>query len=570
MAIADSHQDGDRRKVLWALLSLLMLQTALVWSFRYFPSQDGPAHLGTSAVLAELQRGNDFLSAVYQSSWRLASSQAYHALLLFTSKAMPLLAAEKLILSLYGALFSASVWFLISSVHGRHDVMFLAMPAVFSTVLYLGFFNACLALVAGIGSLALFFRLSDEDTLTRRLMLCISLLLTYSLHIFVLLLVLMAMMLFSITRSVTLAQRHLPAANTNVEAKLSTDLKAGMRWLLPALPSMLLVVHFMATTPEKSGTGSETLLERAGAILAVFEPNLIVKAYHALITFSLTDLIVQLPWYGLFLWTSFLCVRATRTHGIRRDTATAFNHAHLWVAAVVVFLLIALLPIVSGPVVNTDSRLTPFLVVAWTLWLSTGSLGSRQWRLVRWLGFTIALLQLVYRFPMHAALNEDLHEYLQVQSHIPAETSIVTIDLGPVSHEPFGPSGGHLPFNPMEHAAGYMILDKPLVNIRNYQLAYPYFPISHVQGLSFSLYAPIWHENEFLMDLNSEELQAFPALETVVFWADPDIPLHAERLASMQKSLASQGFVPDFVSHPRSLARTFVRQSASGTDSMLR
>ena len=73
------------------LLPLLMLQ--------YVPTQDGPAHLGTAALLLDLDRGTgSTVQALYQPAWKFSTNQIYQFALVTLGHWMPLPVAERILL----------------------------------------------------------------------------------------------------------------------------------------------------------------------------------------------------------------------------------------------------------------------------------------------------------------------------------------------------------------------------------------------------------------------------------------------------------------------------------------
>lgn len=135
---------GRSRSRFWfAALALLLAAIALlpVWTFRYMPTQDGPAHLYNASVIAwydEWPAVRDYFIFRPGAAGN-AASQAILALLLPLTG--PVL-AEKLLITFLILLFPAGMYLLLRAVGSQNmEFALWGLALVKSTVFYLGFWN---------------------------------------------------------------------------------------------------------------------------------------------------------------------------------------------------------------------------------------------------------------------------------------------------------------------------------------------------------------------------------------------------------------------------------------------
>ena len=132
-----------------ALAALFLLFAALelwpVWAFRYFPSQDGPAHLYNASVLAwyaDWPLVREYFDVRFPVAGNLASHTALGLLIPFVGPQT----AEKLLLSAIILLFPVSAW-LAAGAFGAPSREFALWGFLLGrgALFYLGFWNFCLA-----------------------------------------------------------------------------------------------------------------------------------------------------------------------------------------------------------------------------------------------------------------------------------------------------------------------------------------------------------------------------------------------------------------------------------------
>ncbi len=128
---------------------------AVPWTVRHWPSQDGPNHLAVAHVLLHYgDSGSPFPRYVTVES-SLRPSTATYTLLTLLGRAMPLQAAEKVLVSAGIVLLPASVLLLLAQVLPRRRTnALLALPFVVGWVFAMGFESFAIGMALGVFALA--------------------------------------------------------------------------------------------------------------------------------------------------------------------------------------------------------------------------------------------------------------------------------------------------------------------------------------------------------------------------------------------------------------------------------
>ncbi len=135
---------GDYR--LW-YIALMSAHIGLVWLFPYFPTQDGPSHLYNLVILHDLLNGGKDWGQYFTYQLQAIPNLGFEAISFPLLNLFPLLAVEKIFVSLYIILLGISVPVFLST-FGRHPfpLTFLILPVVFNFTLMMGFYSYAIAI----------------------------------------------------------------------------------------------------------------------------------------------------------------------------------------------------------------------------------------------------------------------------------------------------------------------------------------------------------------------------------------------------------------------------------------
>ncbi len=532
------------------------LSLALVWGFPFVPTQDGPAHLDAAATLLALSEGDTFFSTFFEAQWRLGTNQLYHALLVLLGSFIPLLLAEKLILSVYVLAVPLSVLFALRGLERANALaVFLAFPVTYPFVFYLGFYNFCLGLVFFLLTLGVYLRLVRAETgrrrayLTALLALCLAL--CYAAHIVSAanaLLVLGVMLGASLLRGQAQAARN------------------ALLVAAVALPSALFILAFFVGQPtgDLDGTTKFLSVPRLIAEFFVHVPDLPYKVYSPLIIHSWLDVLFTAPWHLLLVTLAGLaalrCVRARRV--VQPD---------LLAALAAMLLIILWTPNRLGEIGFLTDRFLPYGYALLTLWLAAVEFSSRLWRLAAVAAVICGGALFIYRLPLHAMLNANLLEFTSAAAVLEDDSTALPLILVK-NDNAYAPTGLVLPnmrYSEVLHAVGYIALERSLVTLNDYQAAKGYFPQRYEAATS-----PVVHLSEgglaalerppFAFDLRAYEAETGESVDYLLLWGDLEEVGERPDVQAIFAQLAAYDLI--YTSEPRALMRVYARSALSSVE----
>ena len=572
-----------RAEFIWILYFafLTLLYLLPLGLFAYFPTADGPVHLGSAAVLSELAGGDaPFLSTFFYSQWRFATNQLYHGLLVLLGSFMPLLVAEKLILSFYVVTLPLATLFAVRCVRGNFLAVFLVFPFIYSYVVLLGLYNLALGFVVFVFTVGVYLSLARRPTLAKGVGLAVLLLLSYFVHVVAAASALLAVgvmaafkfLAFFWWRDKKEVAPLEPQSHVTRRDSSKTALLEFGGTLLTFVPVVALIGAFFLTTGRDSNSdASLSNFVSVGDMVRTFltQPSSpLAVGKRVLTTYTFTDVLVTLPWNGLLI----VLVGVALYRTLRRRER-GFGDTLL--PAVVVFALIVLWsPRRLGEVGLLTERFLPFLYLLSVLWLSSKRLTPRLWRHAALLGFAFSAASLLYHLPIFATFNYDLKEYVSAAGSIEDRSTVLAVPLNNYDRDASLESGlsemaPELRLSPFIGATGYIALERTIADLRNYQARKDYFPLrlrpelspdlyltsetipdKTAEGLSHLDYPP------FSIDLSRYEAETGCSIDYVLFWGP--FEAYEEDIAGLLEQLQPYDLV--HVSKPRGLMRVYERQ----------
>lgn len=506
---------------MWGVpLALLLLP---LWLFAYIPTQDGPAHLESAATLLEL-KDSPFLGTFYDANWRLATNQVHHALLVALGSFLPLLIAEKLVLSAYALLVPAIMLFALRGLPGASKLgVFLILPAVYSYVFYLGFYNLSFGLPLFLLALGFYFRLAFglEDASRRTLsalllttLLALTLVLSYFVHIIAAASTLLALGVMVSARFVSGGNERAPVPGTPV-------LSALVLTALAAVPTLALIVFFFVTTPGAVPTEATNFLNVSRFLQDFFvhPPNFTYALYSPLVVHTWFDAVFTLPLYLLLFGLALFALLKS----LKRRVPVP----ELLAAFLVFVFIVVWSPNRLGEIGWLPDRFLPYTYALLALWLATAPLSARSWQAVAITSLSLWGALSLYRLPVHAALSSSVQEYLEAAQVVRDDSTVLPLSLSQPVPSSLRALYPNLRYDAVRHALGYVALDKRIVNLANYQAAKGYFPLRYKDarnpavhlsegGLKSLEYPP------FALDIAAYRRETGVAVDYVLFWGDLD------------------------------------------------
>jgi hypothetical protein len=150
--------------------ALLLLAAAVVcscvpfWTLSHFPTQDGPAHLNTSFVIAWYSRIPAFASA-FRIYFQPAGNALYHLLCAALIRLLGPILAERILLTAYMVLWPLAVWYAVRPL-SRHPLLVAtgAMPLAGNYFFNMGFWNYCYGMVFALFAFGAYLRSRRGET----------------------------------------------------------------------------------------------------------------------------------------------------------------------------------------------------------------------------------------------------------------------------------------------------------------------------------------------------------------------------------------------------------------------
>ena len=171
-------------RLLFALM--IVVQLIPIWSVTYLPTTDGAAHIASAEVMRKI--GDPSLSVLrkyYYVSGEPSPNLIGHLALAGLMSFLGPLAAEKVLVSLYVALFPLAVRYAVRSIRrSASPLAFLAFPMVYSYLFAQGFYNFCLSIAVFFFVVGYWIRHRDELNAWRGAVLAGLGLLLYACHLF--------------------------------------------------------------------------------------------------------------------------------------------------------------------------------------------------------------------------------------------------------------------------------------------------------------------------------------------------------------------------------------------------
>ena len=202
-SLPDRWKETDlsvRRKTI-LICTLIILHISPLWVFKYFPTQDGPAHVYNSYVLSVFHgEESTRLREYYKLNLTLFPNWLAHICMALLMKVFPPLIAEKILLSAIIGLLPLSLFYLLGAVHeGKNLYGFLGFLFSDHYLLHMGFYSFSLSVPLFFFALGYFIKHKEELSVGRIAILNLLCILIYLSHILSFLLLILSLTLLSIT-----------------------------------------------------------------------------------------------------------------------------------------------------------------------------------------------------------------------------------------------------------------------------------------------------------------------------------------------------------------------------------
>ena len=437
----------------WPLVLALTLQLALVWSFDFFPTVDGPAHAHLAYGMAEAASGNAFYADYFTLNDSFPPNLLTELSLFLMMRIFPPLVPEKILLTIYFVTFAVAATLALRSIEPASTPLslFVFMCSI-SFPLGFGFYNFSFSTVLLLAWLAYWYSTRNSIRLHVAAGHLVFSFACYATHIFALGVSLLAISAIC----VGLIMRHLfpdkAGGARNYEWWRHFLRTHVLPPILGSIPALLLASHFLFQHLSYSN------LKSAGAAdLGIGARLLAFISGYSLAFFSQPERVVVTLFSVLIIMFVY--------HFARRGGR--FRESLPFACAAMIFLLVYLI-IPSRLIVRwMPFRFMPLVFVMMILWLATLLPRDYSMRKLTVAGLAFFFLVTVARFSEFTRLNNRFEEFISVSDNIPPHSTLVALRLS---------RGGRSP-DPFFQAGSYLATITQSVDLKNFQGQARHHPI---------------------------------------------------------------------------------------------
>jgi hypothetical protein len=177
---------ADPRFELIVFISIVLLNSAYLFFYRWIPSLDGPQHLYTANVLVELLRGNQVIRNFYEINDVIVGYWTAHGILAFFTWIFPAWVAEKLFIFILLTGVPLAFRFMVRTINPRVNyIILLIIPISQHSFFFMGYYAFSLAWFFFFLTIAFYFKSHPKWNIKNSLLFGVLLLLTFFTHMLI-------------------------------------------------------------------------------------------------------------------------------------------------------------------------------------------------------------------------------------------------------------------------------------------------------------------------------------------------------------------------------------------------
>ena len=521
-------------------VALLAVYLIPVWSFHYFPSSDGPAHVANAHIIREYSSPQGALFRTYFSfNSTPEPNWSGHLIMAVLMYLVPPLIAEKLLISLCIVLLPVSMRYALGVIAPQARFLaFLSFPFTYTSMLHNGFYNFCLSLPMFLFAWGWWMRHRDSLSMAKTTKLGLLCVVVFFCHLISMVMVCAGIAVMLVAEALWTAPKGARQNNP----------KLYLVGAAAALPCVVLMGLFFGRHGMELGYSQST----GARILRIAD-------LYALTTFQRPEVIFSgLLGLGFGVLTAYTLYQKKRSGRLTR--LDSLGAAAL---AFTVIYLVAPDRMSSGSGISERLMVYPFFALI--LWLGTHTYG-KMWRAA--IPCAVAVIGLgtaAYHSARYAELNGYLKDCLAGMNLIEPNSTIITIPFDYHGHLP-GASARSLSLQsiPFWQVGGYISAERHAVDLRNYEALVGHFPLVFRPERNPKLYMAT--KGSMLAVLPRLEFLQYTqrtgnSVDYVLLWVLDQPPLTNPTVAAIYAQLAA-GYDLINVS-PRGLARLYKRKPAA-------
>jgi hypothetical protein len=482
---ADRQTGVARRLEQLFFYFLVLLQTLPVWAVKYFPSQDGVAHVENAAILRHwFGPAGDFYHQYYRLNPFPEPNWTGHVLLMVLTAFLSPANALKAIVIVFVIAFPLVVRYAAAGVRpGGVWVAWLSLPFVFAMPLLKGNFNFCLGVLLFFIVIGYWARHRSRMNASATAVLGALLLLLYFSHVVPLVMAVLAICGMELAHW--------------MEGRRSDGI-AGRSPIAPAVtacaPAVMLAVAFF-------------IWHRSGAVQRLPAGVLLQQLvrFSALVGDERGQVFLAMVVAGLLgVAAIFMLFRLLRGERCVWDVL-----AVLAVVAVGIYF-VAPNSAAGGGQINLRLGLFPYFFLL--LWLASRpfprALGVAAMALAAMLAFSMGGTQ--HRSAIR--ISQYMDDFTSIASHVSRGSTLMPVMASTDDYLPDGKRFTHK-LRPFLSAAGYVTTQCGAIDLGNYEAGENYFPLMWRQGPfrgpGFADYIVVWQTGGIDADSPLNEIRPF-------------------------------------------------------------
>ena len=463
-------------------LLLIIVHLIPIWIFKYFPSQDGPAHIENATIIREYnQPERSVFRKYYTFNKNFTPTWIGHLILAGLMYIVPLLVAEKIFISGYVVLLPLSVRYALKAIRQDTDFLaYLSFPFIYNYFFHLGFYEFSYSLALFFFVMGFWLKYREEFTPKKVLILTFLSLLLFFFHVVSFVMAYVAIIILTIWFILIENFQKGNSKKLSISEILKVFQKKGLPVFFAFLPSFMLFLLFLNPIGLKVDW-SKLLIENASKNLFKFNDLLQIEP---LVSYQRVEFYLSLA-LGIFLWVLFLYIFAAKK--VHRNSLLDYQlQLDIWDGILfVIFGYVLMFWItpdeISGfGLIHIRLNIYPFFMLI--IWFRAQSYSTLVKRIIVFVITAIALATLSFHTIKYAELNDYMEEYLSGIQLIEPNTTILPLSFFITQNTESG-LDPYSKVNPFLHASGYIGAIRGVVDFSNFEAHLSWFPLRFRQDL---------------------------------------------------------------------------------------
>lgn len=456
---------SDRKNLFF--LVLIIVHLIPIWSFKYFPSTDGPSHINNANVIREYYHPDRTVFREYYTlNNKLEPTWFLHLILAGLMYLASAAIAEKILLTAYVILLPFSIRYALRAIRpGAEFLSILAFPFIYNYLLHMGFYSFSYSLPMFFFTVGYWLKYHGRLTFRKALTLASLSLGLYFCHMVSLFMAYVAIALLTIWLTVFELSSPIPRSGKSLQLYWKAFQKRAFIPLCSFLPTLILVAIFLID--------KQTTTLAAPGLLSLMKS---LFKLSSLISYEESEIWLSTPLLALFVSASFyiLVLRVAS-----RQVKVGDGFFLVVLAYILIYFvapdtyLISHNQMTGGGYVKHRLNLYPFFALI--LWFATQTYRLNMKRTIQLVSAAVALMLLGHHVVKYSELNDYLDEYLSGMHLIQMNTTLLPLSFSNHGHT----ADEHaLSFriSPFAHAAGHIAVRRRIVEFTNYEANTGYFP----------------------------------------------------------------------------------------------